>query len=68
MTGALRLDVVDFDRDLAGDSIRRMTLGLNFRTTPESVVKLAFARGESRDRFDNLARDARLQLSVASYF
>jgi len=67
-TGAVRLDVVDFDRDVAGDSVRRLALGLNFRPTPESVLKVAFARGESRDRFDNLARDAAVEFSVASYF
>jgi hypothetical protein len=59
---------VDFDRDLAGDSMRALALGLNFRPVPETVLKLGFERGETRDRFNNPAGFAALRLGIASYF
>jgi hypothetical protein len=68
ITAVARADAVDFDRDLLGDSQRSLTLGMNFRPIPESVVKLAFTRGESRDRFNNLASDAAWVLGLATYF
>ncbi len=67
-TVAARLDAVDFDRDLAGDSMRALSLGLNFRPVPETVLKLGYERGETRDRFNNLGTFARVQLGLASYF
>ncbi len=67
-TLAARVDGVDFDRDLAGDSMRSLTLGANFRPVREAAFKLAFERGEARDRFNNLAAFARIQLGIASYF
>jgi len=67
-TLAARVEAVDFDRDLAGDSMRALALGLNFRPLPETVVKFGFERGETRDRFNNLGAFARLRLGVASYF
>jgi hypothetical protein len=67
-TLAARFDGVDFDRDLPGDSFRSLTLGANFRPVPEAVFKLAFVRGETRDRFNNLSTFASVQLGIASYF
>jgi hypothetical protein len=67
-TGALRADVVDFDRDVAGDSFRSVTAGINFRPVPETALKVAFMRGEGRDRFNNLSTAARLELGIATYF
>ena len=67
-TAAARVDVVDFDRDLAGDSFRSLTLGVNFRPIPSAALKLAWMRGETRDRFNNLGAVARMQLGLASYF
>jgi hypothetical protein len=67
-TLAVRGEAVDFDRDLAGDSMRALALGLNFRPVPETVVKLGFERGETRDRFNNLGAFARLRLGIATYF
>ena len=67
-TLAARVEFVDFDRDLSGDSMRALALGLNFRPVPETVLKLGFERGETRDRFNNLSAFARLRLGVASYF
>ena len=67
-TLAARVEAVDFDRDLDGDSMRALALGLNFRPVPETVFKLGYERGETRDRFINLGAFARLRLGVASYF
>ncbi|HKQ59019.1 MAG TPA: hypothetical protein VJY35_14230 [Candidatus Eisenbacteria bacterium] len=67
-TLAARVEAVDFDRDLSGDSMRALGLGLNFRPIPETVLKLGFERGETRDRFNNLGAFARIRLGVASYF
>ncbi len=63
-----RLDVVDFDADVAGDADRRVTVGLNFRPTSDTVVKLDWVRGRTRDRFNNPADQARLLFSLATYF
>lgn len=67
-TLAARAEAVDFDRDLAGDSIRALALGLNFRPVPETAIKLGYERGETRDRFNNLATFAGIRLGLASYF
>jgi hypothetical protein len=67
-TLAARTDVVDFDRDVAGDSSRSLTLGVSFRPVPEAALKLAWVRGETRDRFNNPAANAVVQLGVATYF
>jgi len=67
-TAAARVDVVDFDRDLRGDSVRSLTLGVNVRPIPETCFKLAFTRGERRDRFNNPAEFATWVLGLASYF
>lgn len=67
-TLAARGEAVDFDRDLAGDSIRALALGLNFRPVPETVIKLGYERGGTRDRFNNPGAFARLQLGIATYF
>jgi len=64
----IRIDVVDFDVALPGDSERQVTLGLNFRPTSESVIKLDYVRGWSRDRFNNRADIARFLMSIATYF
>jgi len=59
---------VDFDREVAGDSFRGVTAGVNFRPVPETALKLAFVRAESRDRFNNKSAMARLEFGVATYF
>ena len=64
----LRLDVIDFDADIPGDSERRVTVGVNFRPTQDSVLKLDWARGRSRDRFNNPSDMAGLLFSIATYF
>lgn len=67
-TAAARLDVVDFDRDLPGDSMRSLTLGVNLRPIPETALKLAWVRGETHDRFDNVAKFARVEAGIHTYF
>jgi hypothetical protein len=65
---AVRGDVVDFDRGLAGDSRRSLSLGVNFRPVPETVLKLGYERGGTRDRFNNPGAFAALRLGLATYF
>ncbi|MDP1859818.1 MAG: hypothetical protein Q8K82_14190 [Gemmatimonadaceae bacterium] len=63
-----RVDVVDFDTDLIGQSTSQLSVGVNFRPTQDSVVKLDYVRGRGRDRFNNLGEHAFLLASVATYF
>jgi hypothetical protein len=67
-TAVTRFDGVDFDRDLPGDSIRGLTVGINLRPIEESCVKFAYTRGEMRDRFNNQTPTATFTLGVATYF
>jgi hypothetical protein len=67
-TAVTRFEGVDFDRDLPGDSTRSLTFGINLRPIEESCVKLAFTRGETRDRFNNQTPTATVALGVATYF
>ena len=64
----IRLDVVDFDTDLDGDNIRQVSLGFNFRPTSDTVLKLNYVRGVSRDRFNNPSDFAKALFSIATYF
>lgn len=66
--GAARVDAVDFDTDRPGDSLWRMTLGVNFHPTSDTAVKLGVLRGRSHDRFENPADQAGVQVSLATYF
>lgn len=63
-----RLDHVDYDGGLIGDSVQRLTVGLNFRPTEDAVLKLDYVRGRARDRFNNLGEQAGLLFSIATYF
>lgn len=64
----VRGDYVDFDTHQVGQSTAQVTLGMNFRPTDDSVLKLDYVRGRGRDRFNNLAEHAFLLFSIASYF
>jgi hypothetical protein len=64
----LRLDGVDFDRSLDGDDVRQWTLGVNFRPTEDTALKLDFVRGYARDRFAVRGDHAKLLFSLATYF
>jgi hypothetical protein len=66
--GVVRLDVVDFDSEVPGDNVLRLSLGLNFRPTQDTALKLNYARGVRRDRFNNRSDEAGLLFSVATYF
>lgn len=63
-----RIDAVDFDSDGRGDSVVQGTLGINFRPTADTVFKLNYLRGRSRDPFRNASDHAGVQFSVATYF
>ena len=63
-----RYDTVDFDSDFLGDTLRRMTVGLNFRPTEDAVLKFDYVRGQTRDRFNNLGEQAGFLFSIATYF
>lgn len=63
-----RLDAVDFDADRRGDSSLRLTTGLNLRPTADTVLKVEYARGRERDRFNTPAETAAILVSLASYF
>jgi len=64
----LRWDYVDFDTRRRGTSSAQITAGVNFRPTAESVLKLDYVRGRGRDGFNNLARQASVLFSMATYF
>ncbi|HUQ83328.1 MAG TPA: hypothetical protein VM076_19395 [Gemmatimonadaceae bacterium] len=64
----LRMDYVDFDTERVGQGSGQVSLGLNFRPTQDSVLKLDYVRGRSRDEFNNLADHAFLLFSLATYF
>jgi hypothetical protein len=63
-----RVDAVDFDSDRNGDSVRQVTVGINFRPTEDTAFKLDYLRGRSRDPFENASDHAGVQFSVATYF
>ncbi len=63
-----RLEGIDLDRDLAGDSRIQLTTGVHLHPSRESVLKLDYRRSRSRDRFHNPVEGAALQLSLTSYF
>jgi hypothetical protein len=63
-----RIDDVDFDTQHIGDSMRQVTVGMNFRPTTDSVIKFDYVRGRSRDRFNNPSDHAFLLASIATYF
>ncbi len=67
-TAVARFDDVDFDTDTEGDSIRRLTLGVNLRVSYDTVLKLDYQYNWERDAFNNETNAAAILFSVASYF
>jgi hypothetical protein len=63
-----RIDYVDFDRHLTGDDRFRFSVGVNFRPTADTVLKLDYFTGRSHDRFNNGANQAGILFSAATYF
>jgi hypothetical protein len=68
LSAGARLEGVDFDRDLAGDSHVAVTTGVHFHPSNDSVLKLDYQRGRRRDRFDNASEGAAVKLCLTSYF
>lgn len=68
LSAKVRLDAVDFDRDIAGDAVARVSVGFNFRPTPDTALKLDYVRGREWDRFNSAAQTAALLFSLATYF
>jgi hypothetical protein len=64
----VRYDWVDFDADSSGDSVRRATAGMHFRPSEDTIVKLDYLRGRTRDRFNNRGDEAGVLFSIATYF
>lgn len=68
LAAKIRFDYVDFDADQRGSTTGQISLGLNFRPTPDTVLKLDYVRGRSRDEFNNLGEHAFVLFSLATYF
>jgi hypothetical protein len=68
LTGSLRYEQVDFDADLKGNDIRRVTLGVNLRFIQDVVLKLNYEQSWERDREANVLRGVRILSSLAAYF
>ena len=63
-----RIDYVDFDRDIDGDDAMRFSVGVNFRPTANTALKLDYFTGDTHDRFNNQGDQAGLLCSAATYF
>lgn len=63
-----RWDAVDYDARSVGQSAARVTVGANFRPTPESVLKFDYVRGRTFDEFNNRSDHAFILFSIATYF
>ncbi len=66
--GVVRLDWVDMDTELKGDTQTRLTLGINFRPTVDSVLKFNYLYNWGRDRLNVEVLSAGLLFSMATYF
>ena len=64
----VRLDAVDFDADRCGDALQQLSVGINFRPTADTAVKLDYVRGRGFDPFNTRADHAALLFSLATYF
>jgi hypothetical protein len=63
-----RYDDIDLDTAIRGDHVRRLTLGVNLRPVPETVIKLDYQHEWRFDRLNNETRAAVIQFGVATYF
>ncbi|MCY3777447.1 MAG: hypothetical protein OXH11_15855, partial [Candidatus Aminicenantes bacterium] len=59
---------IEIDTDLEGDDQTRLTLGLNFRPSEDSVFKLNYLYHWHDDRNNVRALSAGILFSVATYF
>ncbi len=64
------LNVGSFDKtgEDTGEVTRRLTTGLAFRPTNETVLRLSYWRQWDYDAFNNLVHSMNVQLGVATYF
>lgn len=67
-TATLRYDYVDFDAEARGDSHRKITMGLNFRPTEDTVFKLNYVRSRVTDAVPISVPGAAILFGVATYF
>ncbi len=69
-TGAVRVGYVDRDRNVDGGDLERLTLGVNFRPTEETVIKndLLFDRSRAVFVSDWGDTGTAYRFSVATYF
>ena len=67
-TGTFRYDFVDFDSEATGDSQWKLTFGLNFRPTEDTVFKLNYIRGRETDAVPLSVDSAAFLFGVATYF
>jgi hypothetical protein len=51
-----------------GDSTTRLTAGLAFRPTSDTVIRLSYWRQWEYDAFNNLANSMNIQFGIATYF
>ncbi len=63
-----RLDIADLNADNAGEGMRQVTLGVNFRPTEDTVFKFNYVRGTNRDVFNNPSDHGGFLFSLATYF
>lgn len=68
LAAKVRLDYVDFDADLSGDDVLRVSAGLNFHPTRDTAFKLDLFRARSHDRFNTPADEFGVLFSAATYF
>jgi hypothetical protein len=64
------LNVGEFDKtgENIGEVTRRVTAGLAFRPTNETVLRVSYWRQWDYDAFNNIAHSMNVQLGVATYF
>ena len=67
-TAIARYEFVDFDAELAGDAQQRLSLGLNFRPTSDTVFKVDYHHDWSWSRVNVVKKGAGINFSVGTYF
>jgi len=63
-----RYDYIDLDADIEGADLHRLTLGVNLRPVPETVLRFNYLHNWEFDRINNETRSAALQFGIATYF
>ncbi len=63
-----RYDYVDLDAGASRDDTYRLSVGLNLRLVPDTVIKLDYQHNWAFDRINNETRSAVIQFGIATYF